>query len=271
MLDLEPRVHLEEVRSAVRVHEELEGPGVDVSGASHQGHGEIAHPLPQRRGDEGRRALFDHLLVPPLDGALALEEVDDVAVLVGQDLDLDVAGLLDHLLHVHPVVAEGAPGFAAGTGGGRDEVAGLGHEAHALPSAPRRRLQHHREPEDAGFARDGGVVREGLQGPRDHGEAGGHGRATGGGLLPEEGHGVAPGADEDEPRRGAVAREVGVLGQEAVAGVDGIGLGMKSRLDHAVGPQVRLAGGAGARGGRRRRPCGREGRPGRPRSARPPA
>jgi len=30
--------------------------------------------------------------VPPLHGALALAQVDDVAVLVGDDLDLDVAG-----------------------------------------------------------------------------------------------------------------------------------------------------------------------------------
>jgi len=34
---------------------------------------------------------FDDLLVPPLDGAVPLVQVDDVAVVVGQDLDLDVA------------------------------------------------------------------------------------------------------------------------------------------------------------------------------------
>ena len=226
-------------------------PGVDVSRTAHEGHREIAHAHAQRRGDEGRGALFDHLLVPSLDGALALEEVDGVAVLVGQDLDLDVAGPLDHLLHVDPVVAKGALGFAAGTGRGRDEVAGRGHEAHALASAPRRRLQHHREPEGAGLARDGGVVRERLQGPGTTGSPGGHRRAPGGGLLPEEGHGVAAGADEDEPRRGTVAREVGVLGEEAVAGVDGIGAARsRAACDHAVGP-------AGTSRGRGRRPEGR--------------
>jgi hypothetical protein len=39
----------------------------------------------------GRRDL-DDLLVPPLDGAVALVQVDDVAVVVCQDLDLDVTG-----------------------------------------------------------------------------------------------------------------------------------------------------------------------------------
>ena len=45
VLDLEPRVHLEEVGGAVRVHQELEGPRVDVAGAAHEGHGEVAHAL----------------------------------------------------------------------------------------------------------------------------------------------------------------------------------------------------------------------------------
>jgi hypothetical protein len=58
--------------------------------------------------EERRRRLLDHLLVAALDRALALAEVDDVAVLVGQHLDLDVARLLDELLDEHAVVAEGS-------------------------------------------------------------------------------------------------------------------------------------------------------------------
>ena len=40
-------------------------------------------------------ALFHQLLVPPLHRAVALPKVDHVAVMVGQHLDLDVAGMLD--------------------------------------------------------------------------------------------------------------------------------------------------------------------------------
>ena len=66
----------------------------------------LAHGLAGGVADEGRRRLFDHLLVPALDGALALVQVDDVAVAVSEHLDLDVARLLDELLDEDAVVAK---------------------------------------------------------------------------------------------------------------------------------------------------------------------
>jgi hypothetical protein len=54
---------------------------------------------------EGR--LLDELLVAPLDRALALAEVHDAAVRVGQHLDLDVARLDHGSLEVDRRVAEG--------------------------------------------------------------------------------------------------------------------------------------------------------------------
>ena len=57
----------------------------------------------------GAGRLLDELLVPPLDRAVALEEVDQRAVVVTQDLDLDVPGPLDGPLDVDRRVAEGGP------------------------------------------------------------------------------------------------------------------------------------------------------------------
>src|SRR3546814_15740083 len=51
----------------------------------------FAHGLAHLFGHEGRRRFLDHLLVAALDAALALVEIEDVAVLVSEDLDLDVA------------------------------------------------------------------------------------------------------------------------------------------------------------------------------------
>ena len=48
----------------------------------------------------------------PLQRAFPLAQVDQVAVLVAQDLDLDVARILDQLLDIHLAAAEGALGFA---------------------------------------------------------------------------------------------------------------------------------------------------------------
>ena len=50
-----------------------------------------AHLLAQRRVDRGRGAFLDQLLVPPLHRAVALAEMHDIAVLVGEHLHLDVA------------------------------------------------------------------------------------------------------------------------------------------------------------------------------------
>ena len=49
---------------------------------------------------------LDDLLVPALDAAVALAEVDDGASLVAEHLHLDVAGCGDELLDVQPPVAE---------------------------------------------------------------------------------------------------------------------------------------------------------------------
>ena len=67
-----------------------------------------AHLLGQRR----RRRLLDQLLVPALDRALALAEVDDVAVVIAEDLELDVARRLDVLLDVDVADAERRLGLA---------------------------------------------------------------------------------------------------------------------------------------------------------------
>jgi len=52
--------------------------------------------------------------VAALDGALALKERGHVAVLVGQHLELDMAGLLDVLFHVQFAVAKGVGRLAVG-------------------------------------------------------------------------------------------------------------------------------------------------------------
>ena len=57
-------------------------------------------------------AFFEQLLVAALDRALALAEVDDVAVVIAEDLELDVARVLDVLLDVDVADAEGRLGLA---------------------------------------------------------------------------------------------------------------------------------------------------------------
>ena len=95
VLDLDPRVHLHEVEVEVLVDQELDRPGVHVVAGLREPDRGVAHPAPEVGRHDRRRRLLDELLVAALHRAVALAEVHDVAVRVGEDLDLDVARPLD--------------------------------------------------------------------------------------------------------------------------------------------------------------------------------
>jgi hypothetical protein len=75
-------------------------------------HGTIAHSLPKFGREHRTGRLLDELLVPALNRAVALAQVNDIAVLVGHDLDFDV-GAVTELFDVDFGIAE--PGLRLGT------------------------------------------------------------------------------------------------------------------------------------------------------------
>ena len=105
MLDLDPGVELEEAEVAA-VEDELGGAGALVADRARERDGRVAHPRAQLGVERGGGRLLEHLLVAALDRAVALAERDDVAVRVGEDLDLDVARPLEIALAEDRVVAE---------------------------------------------------------------------------------------------------------------------------------------------------------------------
>ena len=74
MLDLQPRVHLEEIEPAVLVEQKLDRAGVRVADGPRDRRGRRGHRLAQRRRNRQRGRLFHDFLMPPLDGTLALDE-----------------------------------------------------------------------------------------------------------------------------------------------------------------------------------------------------
>ena len=72
VLDLQPRVHLEEVEALVLADHELHRAGALVVHRLGQRDRLLAHRLARGLADERRRRLLDHLLVAALDRALAL-------------------------------------------------------------------------------------------------------------------------------------------------------------------------------------------------------
>ena len=239
MLDLEPRVHLEEVE-AVALHQELDRPGVPVPGRHRGPHAGRVEPGPEVRVEPGRRRLLDQLLVAPLDRAVTLEEMDQRAVRVAQHLDLDVPGALDGPLHVDRRVPEGGLG-APRRGGER------------LLEPLRAEDQRHADPAPAG----GGLQHDGIA---DRvGDLPGRPRAPDGAVRPGQHRDAGPGDDPARLRllahrpehlgRRAHEREAGllarvreppVLRQEPVAGVDGGRARLPGGSDHALDREVAL-------------------------------
>ena len=118
MLDLKPGVHFheEELVRTVAGNDELHGARADVVDAA----GGVAG----RRADAGagggveqrRGSLLDDLLMTALQTALPLTEMENLAMRVGEHLNLDMPGRQHKPLEKKGVVAEGRAGLAARSG-----------------------------------------------------------------------------------------------------------------------------------------------------------
>src|SRR5262249_33574471 len=145
------RVHFEEIEALVLSGHELHGAGRIVADRLGERDRLGAHPLARRGVDERRGRLLDHFLIAALDGALALAEMNHIAVLVAKHLDLDVAGIDDELLDEPALIADRR--FRLGPRA-RKAFRPLGRrsgDAHALAAAACRGLDHHRVADLVGY------------------------------------------------------------------------------------------------------------------------
>ena len=254
MLDLDPAVDLQEVRLAGGgIDHELGGSEVAVADRLGERHRGGAQRGPGLRCEVGRRCLLDDLLKAALDRAVALAQVEDRAVLVGGDLDLDVARGLDQLLQVDPIIAERAPGLAPGEAEERIELVLAVNALDPATPSPAGRLDQQRVT-DLGrqAARLGGVGRLGT------GEDGGAGPLRlrpGGELVAGQLDRRRRRSDEHEP----VAPAPGSPAAGSRTGSRSRGESRRSRSRVPPGRRCRLADSS-------RRPardrCKRRGRPG---------
>ena len=217
VLDLQPRVHLEEGRPAMRIEQELAGPRADVADGATEREGGLAEPVTQRRIDRRRRRLLEDLLVAALDRAVALAEVDARAMAIEQHLDLDVARADHQALEDQPVVIEGGCRLAPGRGDGVGQCLGATDRAHALAAAPCRGLDQQgkadlrRRRDERVVGRVGFVVAGEDRDPERGREPAGRG------LVAHDADRLGRRADPADPGRDDGLGEVRVLGEEPEA------------------------------------------------------
>ena len=173
-----------------------------------------------RNGEGG--GVLDDLLETALQGAVALAEVDDVAVLVREDLHFDVLRVHEELLDEDVIVVERLFCFSF------DEAEGVAHfrdgvaAAHASSAAAGRRFQDDREAEGLGDADRVFRSLDRFCRAGDGGDFGGEGDLLGLQFVAHFGKDGRRRSDECDVVVFTGFGELGVLGQEAVAGVDGI-------------------------------------------------
>src|SRR6185437_14876447 len=88
MFHLDTRVHFDEIELVV-VGEELQRSGAPVTHGATPLDTTIAHDATLTCGDPRGGRFFDHLLVATLHGAVALAEMDHVALSVSEHLEFD--------------------------------------------------------------------------------------------------------------------------------------------------------------------------------------
>ena len=215
-------------------------PGADVVHGARSRHRRRAHLLAQLGRDRRGGRFLEHLLVPALDRAVAFAQVDDVAVLVAEDLDFDMARLNHRALQDELFAAEGVACFRAGAGQGDREVLRVFDQSHASPATARRRLDHDRETDLGSLREQRGIGLVGALIARHAGHARRQHQAFGAGLVAHFQDGLRVRADEHQPGVQASLRKAVVLGQEAVAGVYRVGTGAARRRQQRRNVEVAL-------------------------------
>ena len=154
----------------------------------------------------------------PLNRAVALAEVDDVAMTVCEHLHLDVARVLEIPLDVHGGVREVRLALAHGYLERPLDLLGRQGDAQSLATAPGRRLDRDRVADLVRRHEDvGALVAEDVV-PGNDGDAGVAHPLTRRDLRPHRLDRVCGRPDPHEPRRLDVAGEGRILGEEPYPG-----------------------------------------------------
>ncbi len=243
MLDLEARVHLHEMEAVLpqsfrNVGDELDGAGAAIADGGGGAHGGSAHRGAHLGRHAGGRGLLDHLLVPALERAVALEEMHDVAVRIAEDLHLDMAGLGHVFFHQDAPVAEGAFRLAPGAFQRGDEVFRPLHLAHALAAASGPRLDQHGIADGLRLAGEEGRLLPLAVIAGDDGNARLLHQGLGGVLQAHGADGIGRGADEDEAGGLHRLHELGIFREEAVTRMHRLRAARPGGLDDGGDVQV---------------------------------
>ena len=188
--------------------------------------------------------VAERALMTTLNRALAVEQMDQVSVIVSEDLNFNVARAVDVLLQKQSAVAESFLGFAARCFNRGFELACVANDSHAFAAAASRSFDHDRQTDRSGVsAQDcerlilSVVARNNWNTRLSH-------QPSSRALQTHLANRVRRWPDERESRSFAGFGKVGVLGKETVSGMNGFGSGSPRSFDQFFYAEVGLFAGS---------------------------
>ena len=140
VLDLNARVDFDEIEFVVLVDQELASAGIEIIGFLDEADRGVANRTADSTRQVRSRRFLDQFLMPPLQGAVAFPQVNEVAVPIAENLHFDVSGTVDVFFEIDAAVLEGGFGFLLCGSQADAEVDVIACDAHAAPAAAGRRL-----------------------------------------------------------------------------------------------------------------------------------
>ncbi len=190
----------------------------------------------QRRG----RGLLDHLLVPALQRTVPITERHHAARAVAEDLHLDMTRVDYESFDEDTPRPEAALGQPSNAVERPAQFRGIPADLHADAPAAAGRLEHHGISELAGCGGGRGCAVQQI-GTGEHRDTRRPGRRAGGVLGAEHAQLVRRRAHENQAGVFDGGRELGVLGEESITGMDHVGTGRGGGIEDRVHSEVALA------------------------------
>src|SRR5579875_105934 len=245
MLDLNSRVHLDEVKFAVFV-EKFDGSGSGITEFAHRGRTDFTD-LPALRGIEcGRGTFLPNLLMPALQGAIAFAKMDGLTMPVAQNLNFYVARFFQKFLKIDRIIAKGRSGLGPRHLQRRRKILRAARDFHAAAAAASRCLYKDRKTERAGDSGRVLVTRDRTIGARHAGNSKPERGRLGRDLIAHEPDMLGLGANERDVMISQDFRKSRIFGEESVARMQGLGARDLASRKKGWNVQIRIA--------RRRRP-----------------
>ena len=225
MLDLQTRVHFHEpegvglkpLRGIGNEFDRARSAIADGLGGCHR---RLAHGLAHLGRHVGRRRFLDYLLVATLQRAVALIEIDRIAMRIGKDLNFDMARTRNIFLDQHAFVTKGGPRLALRRCQRLGELGRIINATHALAAATGDRLDENRIADLVGFgSKERSILIIPVITGNDRHASLLH-QLLGGILEPHRLDGGSRRADEDNPRFLASLGKGDIFRQEAIARMD---------------------------------------------------